>query len=110
MPGPGRRSAILVSLPVDGIKYSDKSISWERGFLFFVFFLAHTLSMSRQGSQGNRRVSQGFTAVNRYHDQGNSYKDNILLGLTYRFRGPVHYFRLFCFFVFETGHKKHMLP
>jgi hypothetical protein len=29
--------------------------------------------------------------VNRHHDQGNSYKDNIELGLAYRFRDPVHY-------------------
>jgi hypothetical protein len=29
--------------------------------------------------------------VNRHHDQGNSYKDIILLGLAYRFRGSVHY-------------------
>jgi hypothetical protein len=29
--------------------------------------------------------------VNRHNDQGNSYKDNIELGLAYRFRGSVHY-------------------
>ena len=31
-------------------------------------------------------LSQGFTAVNRHYDQGNSYKDNISLRLAYRFR------------------------
>ena len=36
-------------------------------------------------------LSQGFTAVNWHHDQGKSYKDNIQLGLAYRFRGSVHY-------------------
>ena len=30
-------------------------------------------------------LSSGFTAVNRHHDQDNSYKDNISLGLAYRF-------------------------
>jgi hypothetical protein len=29
--------------------------------------------------------------MNRHHDQGNSYKDNILLGLAYKFRGSVQY-------------------
>ena len=29
--------------------------------------------------------------MNRHHDQGKSYKDNIYLGLAYRFRGSVHY-------------------
>jgi hypothetical protein len=29
--------------------------------------------------------------VNRHHSQGNSYKDNISLGLAYRFRGSIHY-------------------
>ena len=32
-----------------------------------------------------------FTAVSRHHDQGNSYKDNIELGLAHRFRGSVLY-------------------
>jgi hypothetical protein len=32
-------------------------------------------------------------AVNRHHDQGNSYKDNISLGLAYRFRGSVCYYQ-----------------
>jgi hypothetical protein len=31
--------------------------------------------------------------VNRHHDQGNSNKDNIYLGLTFRFRGLVHYYQ-----------------
>ena len=30
-------------------------------------------------------------AVNRHHDQGNSYED-ILLGLAYSYRGSVHYY------------------
>ena len=30
-------------------------------------------------------------AVKRHHDQGNSYKDNIELGLAYSFSGSVHY-------------------
>ena len=30
-------------------------------------------------------------AVKRHHDQGNSYKDNVSLGLAYRLRGSVHY-------------------
>ena len=29
-------------------------------------------------------------AVKRHHDQGNSYKDNIKLGLAYSFIGSVH--------------------
>ena len=29
--------------------------------------------------------------MNRHHDQGKSYKDNIELGLSYRFRGSVQY-------------------
>jgi hypothetical protein len=29
--------------------------------------------------------------MNRHHDQCNSYKENIKLGLAYRFRGSVHY-------------------
>ena len=36
-------------------------------------------------------LSQGFTDVNRQDDQGNSIKDNIELGLDYRFRDSVHY-------------------
>ena len=36
-------------------------------------------------------LSYSFTAVNRDHDQDNSYKDNIQLGLAYRFRASVHY-------------------
>jgi len=35
-------------------------------------------------------LSLGFIAVNRHHDQGNSYK-NIQLELAYRFRGSIHY-------------------
>jgi hypothetical protein len=29
--------------------------------------------------------------VNRHHDQCKSYKDNVELGLVYRFRGSVHH-------------------
>jgi len=29
-------------------------------------------------------------AVKRHHDQGNSIKDNVELGLAYQFRGSVH--------------------
>ena len=36
-------------------------------------------------------LSQGFTDVNRQDDQGNSIKDNIELGLDYRFRDSVPY-------------------
>ena len=36
-------------------------------------------------------LSQGFAAVHRHHDLSNSCKDNIYLGLAYRFRGSVHY-------------------
>jgi hypothetical protein len=31
--------------------------------------------------------------MNRHHDQGNPYKDNIKLGLAYRLRGSVHYYQ-----------------
>jgi len=34
-----------------------------------------------------------FTARNRYHDQDNSYKDNISVSLAYRVRGSVHYYQ-----------------
>ena len=30
-------------------------------------------------------------AVNRHHDQGNSYKEQHLIGAAYTFRGSVHY-------------------
>jgi hypothetical protein len=36
-------------------------------------------------------MSQGFTAVNRHHDQGKSYKNNISMELDYSFGGSVHY-------------------
>ena len=36
-------------------------------------------------------LSLGFIAGNRHHDQSNSYKNNIPLGLAYRFRSSVHY-------------------
>jgi hypothetical protein len=36
-------------------------------------------------------LSQGFTAVNRHHDQGKSYKGQHLIELAYRFRGSVHH-------------------
>jgi hypothetical protein len=39
---------------------------------------------------GEERLSQGFTAVKRPHDQGNSYK-NLSLGLAYSFRDSIHY-------------------
>ena len=35
-------------------------------------------------------LSQGFPDVNRYRDQGKSYKDNISLEQAYRFRYSVH--------------------
>jgi hypothetical protein len=38
-------------------------------------------------------VSWSFTDENRYHDPGNSYKDNIYLGLAYGFRVSVHYYQ-----------------
>ena len=36
-------------------------------------------------------LSYGFTAVNKYHGQGNTYKDSIYLGLAYSLRDSVHY-------------------
>jgi hypothetical protein len=37
------------------------------------------LQWSREGEDGGC-LSQGFTDVNRHQDQGNSHKDNILIG------------------------------
>lgn len=67
--------------------------------------LAEDMSLVSSATQGNSQplattdlmpfsglcghcLSLGFAvAVKRHHDQGKSYKDNIYLGLTYRFRG-----------------------
>jgi hypothetical protein len=36
-------------------------------------------------------LSLGFIAMKRHYDQGNSYKDNYLIGAGLQFRGLVHY-------------------
>lgn len=48
MPGPGRRGAILVSFPVVGIKYSEESIRWEKGFFSGSHFKHVTAGKSMQ--------------------------------------------------------------